>query len=388
MERRLVGAILVMLAIAGAAAYVVASRANKDEPPEAARARTTPALVWPTAIPTATWDPRSQERMSIGGSVWIDARPARALVEVFAGSEKCAQSTAGTGPDDYITDYHVIIRPASEPSMCGIEGVPISFIVDGNRTAETVAWQRGADVRVDLVVGPAFSRYYGLFAMPEYDGYNILLQPVIDGRVCGQQLNALRGEGPDFDYDIVVDPQELITGCGREGAIVLFRVVAMNDMREVVRVLTELPEIERWSPGEFVATSSARMGFHGTLWIDARLAPLDVELEAYVDGARCAATRLEIYASDLMTGFVMVLPPEVEQSGCGRRGATLGFKLNGREANESYDWNPLRPGFTDVFGRAGVRPLPGKIHPRTAPPRGESRDSSSDRRQDLRPSGR
>jgi hypothetical protein len=49
--------------------------------------------------------------------------------------------------------------------------------------------------------------------------------PYIDGRVCGEELFS-DAAARDHDglklYHVVVDPEELVAGCGREGAVVQF----------------------------------------------------------------------------------------------------------------------------------------------------------------------
>lgn len=248
MDRNAVTAVAALAALSAGLAVVVSlcRTSGGDEHPELRAAPTTIASASPT--PDATPPPR--RNMIITGSVWIDARPAHVPVEAFAGTERCDESSGGTGTDGHrATAYTLVIYAAESGSRCGREDVVLAIVVDGTPVARDVAWRRDTTLRMDLVVGPRFARYQGEFTMPEDAGGNIDVQATVDGVVCGRLLNPLQGVGPRYFYDIVVDPPEVTPGCGPEGALVRFRVVALKDSGEV-EVLSVLPETQIWHPGD------------------------------------------------------------------------------------------------------------------------------------------
>jgi hypothetical protein len=248
MDRRTVLVIAAFAAVlAGFAVIVPLCRASGgNEPPELRAEPTTIASASPTPEATAA----SPRFMTITGTVWIDARPAHVPVEAFAGTERCDESSGGTGTDGHrATAYTLVIYAAEQGSDCGSEGVPLTIVVDGTPVARDVPWRRDTSLRMDLVVGPRFARYQGGFTMPEQGGGNIDVQATIDGVVCGRLLNPLQGVGPRYPYDIVVDPHDVTPGCGREGALVRFRVVVLRDANEA-EVLAFLPEIRIWHAGD------------------------------------------------------------------------------------------------------------------------------------------
>jgi hypothetical protein len=74
---------------------------------------------------------------------------------------------------------------------------------------------------------------------------------VIDGKICGRQVDEHESAGPDVGYVVLVEPDELAPGCGRHGAQVSFEVVWRYWNGTITRV-RDLPGAETWAPGELV----------------------------------------------------------------------------------------------------------------------------------------
>ena len=174
-----------------------------------AEATTTPA-------PAEGW-------MTIGGHLWIDARPAGAVISALIDGQVCAEESTllpPVGPPVISLD----VPPASEKAGCGRPGATVFLEVNGTPAPQVVPWAGGETPLVEVVIGPPFGRYGGSFT---YEGavtqYEVV--PLIDGNVCGEQLPWPRGgPSPVVFYEIVVDPIELRAGCGHPGAIVELRV--------------------------------------------------------------------------------------------------------------------------------------------------------------------
>jgi hypothetical protein len=186
--------------------------------PVAVEPSATPAPAQPTSTPASP-----EEWMTIGGHLWIDARPAGAVISALIDGQICAEEWTllpPVGPPVISLE----VPPASERAGCGRPGATIFLGVNGKPAPYGVPWAGGETALVEVVIGPPFGRYGGSFtyegAIAQYD-----VVPLIDGHVCGEQLPWPRGgPSPVVFYEIVVDPVELRPGCGRPGAIVELRV--------------------------------------------------------------------------------------------------------------------------------------------------------------------
>ena len=161
--------------------------------------------------------------MTIGGHVWINARPAGGVITALIDGEVCAEESTllpPVGPPVMSLD----VPPSAEKAGCGHAGATVVLEVNGTPAPQTVPWAGGQTALVEVVIGPPFGRYGGSFsyggAIAQYD-----VVPLIDGHVCGEQLPWPRGgPAPVVFYEVVVDPDELRPGCGRPDAIVELRV--------------------------------------------------------------------------------------------------------------------------------------------------------------------
>ena len=182
----------------------------------------TPTPVQPTPGATATPGGDGEE-MRIGGHTWVNARPEGGVVAAIIDGKKCAEASTRLPPVGPPV-ISMAVPPASVEPGCGRAGVVVQLTLNGDLAPQAVPWAPGELALVELVIGPPFGRYGGTFnyAGPVAD-YTV--EPLIDGRVCGEQLPWPRGgPAPALFYEVVVDPAELAPGCGRPGATVELRV--------------------------------------------------------------------------------------------------------------------------------------------------------------------
>jgi hypothetical protein len=119
------------------------------------------------------------------------------------------------------------IPSEEQEAGCGQPGVEVSFAVDGFAVPETLTWSPGGHEGFTFTLNPSPD---GPFAGPPFAYYTVDLAPRppdflgqfsqhieawIDGVSCG----AVSGEGP-AEAVLLVAPDELVDGCGREGATV------------------------------------------------------------------------------------------------------------------------------------------------------------------------
>lgn len=189
------------------------------------------------------------EPMTIYGTTWVNARPTGRTARAFIGGTECASSDTIFAVDTYVPSYELTVPSAEEKAECGVAGATITFTIDGQAAGETIEWEAGALAYLQLVAGPPFATYSGMFSSPvplEELG-NAMVEPLISGQVCGEQINALQGEGPTWGVSVIVDPAELAPGCGRQGAHVQFRLVRIEDGRRTL--LSGVTGDVVWEPG-------------------------------------------------------------------------------------------------------------------------------------------
>jgi hypothetical protein len=205
-----------VLAVTAAAIGLVAcARADEDPPPAVNRAAPTPTLTVDQRFPT--------DAMFIGGDVWVNATGAyNRLVALIDGVE-CASTTGSGVVDGYGASFYVSIPAASVRPGCGVPGSTIQFLVDGELAPQTAVWQPGSHPPIVLRIGPEFAQYVGRFTYSGFTG-GWVVQPLIDGVVCGGQINPAQGVG-EYGFHIVVLAEETRAGCGRAGAVVTFRLM-------------------------------------------------------------------------------------------------------------------------------------------------------------------
>jgi hypothetical protein len=111
---------------------------------------------------------------------------------------------------------------------------------------DAVTWEAESSISTSLVVGPAFARIIGTFTARDIEPLFHVV-PMIGQRRCGVQLNPLRGEGPEYGFDIVVDPDALASGCGNPGDPVRFVLVDGHDPATGA-IVAESARTVTWSP--------------------------------------------------------------------------------------------------------------------------------------------
>jgi hypothetical protein len=189
--------------------------------------------------------------MIVGGEVWVDAEPTAGLVRAFIRDELCAEGAAGSPPDGFYPTVTLTIPPDEERPGCGAPGSVIRFEIDGRPAKQTLTWAAGVGVGLRLSSGPEAAVYSGIVVIDGLPPPGFRIEPLIQGKVCGRQVSAFRGEGPRYPYEVLVYPDEVSTGCGRPGAVIEFRAILVDPETESTVVLADLEGVMGdWTPGE------------------------------------------------------------------------------------------------------------------------------------------
>jgi hypothetical protein len=209
-----------------------------------------------TAVPAES---SPQISMRVGGVAWIDARPAPDGSEVvaFADTVECGRTTTAVAVDDYQAAFGLDVASTEQVSGCGAPGVTLRFEIEGRAADQTIDWAASGRTRLDLIVGPAFARITGSIDTTNLSiGESILVEPRIDGNVCGAQVFGGTGDGTSAGYIVVIDPQEIRAGCGRPGAVVALHALVQH--ADGTTSITEEPIASSpWVSGELVELPSA-----------------------------------------------------------------------------------------------------------------------------------
>lgn len=181
-----------------------------------------------TAIPTVLLATPSSdaEAMGFGGVIWVDARPAAGEIVAYINGQVCGRgrtfSERSPHPDPF-PFFTVEIASDALQSGCGTPGSPVMITINGRALNDNVVWEPGIQYPVRLVVGPAFGEYRGSIAHDPGPFAPREVVPYIDGQVCGMQLKTFFDEST-WSYVVVVDPDTITPGCGRDGSEVDFRL--------------------------------------------------------------------------------------------------------------------------------------------------------------------
>lgn len=177
---------------------------------------------------------------SFGGSIWWNASPVPPglLVTAKIGDAACGEGYVWEHVDDR-TVYEVIVRSEEARSGCGSEGREIRFSLDGRDIPVVGHWHAGQQW-LDLVIGPPFAEFDAKLEVPRgSSSVGGLLQAYIGDVLCGEA----RGRGSMIAYTtfftLVVLPDSLRPGCGRDGDTIRFLV----DRQPLSQTAT-------WSPGK------------------------------------------------------------------------------------------------------------------------------------------
>jgi hypothetical protein len=184
-----------------------------------------PVRHWPTAS-------SDSEPMSLAGEIYVDGRPASGTLVAFIGGQECGKGQSGFAEDRGF--FVVTVTVAAERAGCGVPGAVVSFTMNGQAVNETVAWKPGVqDSAVALSAGPAIAIYRGSFSLvPGFKSGlpgakpSLVVTPYIDGLACGDAVDAGVNllDHARWVYQVVVDPEELRGGCGRDGASVVLQL--------------------------------------------------------------------------------------------------------------------------------------------------------------------
>jgi hypothetical protein len=220
-------------------ASVIAATANAvtptQQPSASVTTEATPAIV---AFPTvALATPASAaEAMIVGGTLWVDARPATGEVLAFIGGKQCGRGQSGrlqSEPPDPVNTFVIVIASDSAEPGCGVPGAPVTISVDGREMNDRIPWQPGSQQPRGLIAGPAFATYYGTLTAPGELRWPFSVRPYVGGVLCGADLTSGGLAGQAAHFYVVVDSEELRPGCGRDGVDVELRL-RIADETEIV----------------------------------------------------------------------------------------------------------------------------------------------------------
>ena len=258
-------AVAVFGAILIAGVAFTAGRATGDGDADG-RSRAEP-LATPDATRSSPVIQQSDDAMRLQLFAWAGARELVAFeVSALIDDTVCASasSPALTSTDGAPFGAGLRIPAASEKSGCGEPGATVRFLVDGQPANETAIWFPGVTAPLTLSTGPPFARYSGVYrrTLDSDRNSHYIVEATIEGVPCGEQLNAGRGEGPDWHYYIVVPPDELRPGCGRPDVTVALRLVRVSgsDQRQSATdlVVATVP----WVPGGSVELPTTDLRSH------------------------------------------------------------------------------------------------------------------------------
>jgi len=175
------------------------------------------------------------------GEIWVNAAPVApgSVVTASIGSTVCGEGYVyGTGP---ISGYEVIVRSANVRGGCGTEGTAVHFTLNGQSVPTVGYWHvrtmQELQQSVDIIVGPPFAVFDVELALT--GGPTRTVQAFVGGTLCAEGVASSAGMLPYPRVTLVVPPESLRPGCGREGATVRF----------VVDGVTYSPTAV-WAPGE------------------------------------------------------------------------------------------------------------------------------------------
>jgi hypothetical protein len=214
---------------------------------------TPPTAETPAAAATSTPPPTPlDEPMLIGGSVWIDARPVLGTVEALIDGKTCASAeviNSGHGP---VQVFFMEVPSAAQEQGCGNHGRLVEFTVNGLPLNESVAFEEGLREPVLLTSGAPFARVTGKLIVAADDTTQIIVLPVIDGQVCGEDLAGGILGGPERGYDVVVYSDVQQPGCGTIGKTVSLELAVINDDHSEQALGISIGTTN-WAPNETVS---------------------------------------------------------------------------------------------------------------------------------------
>jgi hypothetical protein len=219
--------------LALAVLLALGAHAARAETPEPASTSTAATSIPTPVLPTVAPEPERPPEAEFSGFAWVNARPSFELVTAQIGDTVCGEAHPGVGATG--SPYFVLYVASDETIPgCGTPGAEVTFFIGGKRANQTARWQvteRSISLGY-LVVGPPFAVFAGKVTLTEPPSGQTVV-PFIGDTPCGYQTNPWMGEGPVYGYAVVVYPQELVDGCGVDGAEVTFKLVD-EETRQVV----------------------------------------------------------------------------------------------------------------------------------------------------------
>jgi len=182
-----------------------------------------------------------EEVSGFSGSVWENGAPVPegTRVEALVGEKVCGDTTAYGVRE---SRYSMWVRSANEKGDCAKEGAEVRFRVGGAMANETVQWHlqhpthlhEGREVdtlteTLDIVVGPESAIFEGAVYDYRPDApchcaeQGAPVKAYVEDRLCGESTIFPTHPGP-MSHQVVVLPEALRAGCGREGASVTFTI--------------------------------------------------------------------------------------------------------------------------------------------------------------------
>lgn len=182
------------------------------------------ATPFPTSppLPTASSD---SETMILGASLWVDARPATGEVLAFINGQECGKGQASFADQGSpFTTFGIAIASDADKPGCGVPGAVITMTVNGRELNGPLVWMPGFQAMDALAAGPPFARYYGRIRADFGSLPRMRVVPYVGDAVCGEQLTSSRLALDESSYTVVVDSEDSRPGCGRPGAVVVFKL--------------------------------------------------------------------------------------------------------------------------------------------------------------------
>lgn len=187
------------------------------------------------------------EAMLLGGGVWIDARPASGEVIALIGGIECGRGQSGVLHGGDPPTFLIEIASDAERPGCGTAGASVTIVVNGRVVNETVVWAPGYQQPVNLVAGPPFGNYFGKL---QFNGIapRAVVRAYVDDVLCGEDPTVIARGAGTATYHVVVEPDALRPGCGRDGVVVSLRLTVEGQAEAEIhhvawdtRPLVELP---------------------------------------------------------------------------------------------------------------------------------------------------
>jgi hypothetical protein len=163
------------------------------------------------------------------GEVWENAAPVApgSLVTAWIGDTDCGEGYVwGNG---VTTRYDIIVHSAKTRAGCGTEGAEVRFTLNGGTTPAVGQWHvrtmQSLQQVLDIVIGPPFAVYDVQIVTTATDRQgDRSVQAYVGDIICAEGTASRAGMIPYPGTRMVVPPESLRAGCGKEGATVRFVV--------------------------------------------------------------------------------------------------------------------------------------------------------------------